>query len=116
MSEVIPFAAGGYRVVTGGEQPGAITCRRVVNSAGLHAQAVARGIEGLEAPHIPKQTLAKGNYYSFTGRPAFTHLIYPAPVEGGLGVEHAGLDVLVGDLAQFPGIAFLEEVTTCVSL
>jgi hypothetical protein len=27
--------------------------------------------------------LAKGNYFGFAGKPAFSHLIYPAPVEAG---------------------------------
>lgn len=105
----IEAISGGYRVVTGGDQPGAVTCRRVVNSAGLNAQAVARGIDALEARHIPKQTLAKGNYYSFAGRPAFTHLIYPAPVEGGLGV-HVTLD-LAGRMRFGPDVEWLPGAT-----
>ena len=36
--------------------------------------------------------LAKGNYFSYAGKPAFTRLIYPAPVPGGLGV-HVTLDL-----------------------
>jgi L-2-hydroxyglutarate oxidase LhgO len=104
----IELITGGFRISTGGAQPGSITCRRVVNSAGLHAQTVAQGIEGLAPECIPKQTLAKGNYYSFTGRPAFTHLIYPAPVEGGLGV-HVTLD-LAGRMRFGPDVEWLKDV------
>jgi L-2-hydroxyglutarate oxidase LhgO len=104
----IEAIGGGFRISTGGDQPGSITCRRVVNSAGLNAQNVARGMDALEAKFIPKQTLAKGNYYSFTGRPAFTHLIYPAPVEGGLGV-HVTLD-LAGRMRFGPDVEWLKDV------
>jgi L-2-hydroxyglutarate oxidase LhgO len=104
----IESIAGGFRVATGGDQPGSITCRRLVNSAGLHAQTVAKGIDALAPDFIPKQTLAKGNYYSFAGRPAFTHLIYPAPVEGGLGV-HVTLD-LAGRMRFGPDVEWLKDL------
>lgn len=104
----IASISGGYRVATGGDQPGSITCRRVVNSAGLHAQTVAKGVEALASEFIPKQTLAKGSYYSFAGRPTFTHLIYPAPVEGGLGV-HVTLD-LAGRMRFGPDVEWLTDV------
>ena len=78
-----------------------ITCRRLVNSAGLGAHAVARAIEGYRADLIPKLVLAKGNYFGCAGKPAFSRLIYPAPVEGGLGV-HVTLD-LAGRMRFGPG-------------
>ena len=59
----------------------------IVNAAGLRAQTVARTIEGLPETFIPKQRLAKGSYFSFKGRPVFSRLIYPAPVDGGLGTH-----------------------------
>ena len=94
--------SGGFRVHAAGE---AIACRHVVNSAGLHAQRVAASIEGLAPQHIPKLTLAKGNYFSCTTRPAFSRLIYPAPVEGGLGV-HVTLD-LGGRMRFGPDVEWL---------
>jgi L-2-hydroxyglutarate oxidase LhgO len=99
------LAGGGFRVVTGGVEPGAVTCRRLVNSAGLGAHAVARGIEGYDAALIPKFVLAKGNYFGCAGKPAFTRLIYPAPVEGGLGV-HVTLD-LAGRMRFGPDVEWL---------
>jgi L-2-hydroxyglutarate oxidase LhgO len=98
---------GGFRVFTGGPEPASIDCRRLVNSAGLHAQAVATRIEGFEAIHVPKLTLAKGNYFGCAGRPAFTRLIYPAPVEGGLGV-HVTLD-LGGRMKFGPDVEWLSH-------
>ena len=98
--------SGGFRVHAAGE---AIACRLVVNSAGLQSQRVAASIEGLAPQHIPKLTLAKGNYFSCTTRPAFSRLIYPAPVEGGLGV-HVTLD-LGGRMRFGPDVEWLATNT-----
>jgi len=95
----------GFRVRTGGAEPGAVDCRRLVNSAGLSAHAVARTIEGFPQQHIPKLVLAKGNYFGCAGKPAFTRLIYPAPVEGGLGV-HVTMD-LAGRMKFGPDVEWL---------
>ena len=105
VTRIVPVA-GGFRVMTGGAQPASIEARKVVNSAALGAQAVARAIEGLDPAHIPPLYLAKGNYYTYAGRPAFTRLIYPAPVEGGLGV-HVTLD-LAGRMRFGPDVEWLE--------
>jgi L-2-hydroxyglutarate oxidase LhgO len=64
----------------------------VVNCAGLHAQAVALSIEDYPEGRVPRLVLAKGNYFSCAGKPAFSRLIYPTPVDGGLGV-HVTLDL-----------------------
>ncbi len=92
VERIEPLASAGFRVMTGGTEASSITCQRVVNCAGLYAQRVALQIEGLSPIHIPKLVLAKGSYFSCTGRPTFTRLIYPAPIEGGLGV-HVTLDI-----------------------
>jgi L-2-hydroxyglutarate oxidase LhgO len=107
VQRITPLSGGGFRVATAGAEPADILCRQVVNSAGLGAQAVARCTEGLDARHIPKLTLAKGNYYSCAGRPAFSRLIYPAPVEGGLGV-HVTLD-LAGRMRFGPDVEWLDS-------
>jgi L-2-hydroxyglutarate oxidase LhgO len=105
VTRIEPLTSGGFRIFTGGAEPSAITCRLVVNSAGLGAHALARAIEGYPARHIPKFTLAKGNYFGCTGRQAFTRLIYPAPVDGGLGV-HVTLD-LAGRMKFGPDVEWL---------
>lgn len=84
-----------------------IACRHVVNSAGLHAQRVASNTEGLSPTHIPKLTLAKGNYFSCAAKPVFSRLIYPAPVDGGLGV-HVTLD-LGGRMRFGPDVEWLAD-------
>ncbi len=105
VERIEPLPAGGFRVVTGGAEPASILCRRLVNSAGLSAQRVAHGICDYRAELIPKLVLAKGNYFGCSGRPAFTRLIYPAPVEGGLGV-HVTID-LAGRMRFGPDVEWL---------
>jgi L-2-hydroxyglutarate oxidase LhgO len=105
VERVEPLKGGGFKLFTGGAEPGAITTRRLINSAGLGAHGVARGIEGYPQDKIPKFVLAKGNYFGCAGRPAFTRLIYPAPVEGGLGV-HVTMD-LAGRMKFGPDVEWL---------
>ena len=84
-----------------------IACRQLVNSAGLYAQNVAASIEGLASAHIPRLTLAKGSYFSCATKPVFSRLIYPAPVDGGLGV-HVTLD-LGGRMRFGPDVEWLAD-------
>ncbi len=90
--ERIARAGSGWRVAFDGRDAGTLEVDAVVNSAGLRAQTLARQIEGYPAERVPRLVLAKGNYFSYTGRPVFTRLIYPTPVDGGLGV-HVTLDL-----------------------
>src|SRR5262245_14612722 len=53
VERIEPLPGGGFQIWTGGEQRAAITCRRLVNSAGLHAQRVARATLGLDAAFVP---------------------------------------------------------------
>src|SRR5262249_29452421 len=71
---------GGFEIDIEGNAPATARCSVVVNSAGLGAHALARALDGLDPRHIPALALAKGSYFSCSGRAAFTRLIYPAPV------------------------------------
>ncbi|SEC12630.1 L-2-hydroxyglutarate oxidase LhgO [Rhizobiales bacterium GAS188] len=82
--------------------------RLLVNCAGLAAQSVAASIVGLSATTIPELRYAKGNYFSYPGRAPFTHLIYPVPEVGGLGV-HLTLDL--GGQAKFgPDVEWVDRL------
>ena len=83
-----------------------IAASLVVNSAALHACALARRFEGLAARHVPQESYAKGSYYALAGRSPFSRLIYPAPADAWLGV-HLTLDL--GGQAKFgPDLEWLD--------
>ncbi|MFA5495739.1 MAG: NAD(P)/FAD-dependent oxidoreductase [Porticoccaceae bacterium] len=67
-----------------------VRTRCAINAGGLAALAIARS---LDLPHdtVPRGWFARGVYFSYAGRMPFTHLIYPVPEPGGLGV-HLTLD------------------------
>ena len=91
-----------------------LKARWVVNAAGLDAQAVAALMEGFPAAAIPSRHLAKGHYFSLTGRAPFSRLIYPMPSDGGLGV-HLTLDL--GGQAKFgPDVEWIDDLTTAADL
>jgi L-2-hydroxyglutarate oxidase LhgO len=90
--EHMQHVAGEWRVWFGGPEPGHLDVDAVVNAAGLGAQALAHRIEGYPTAHVPRLVLAKGNYFAYAGRPVFRRLIYPTPVDGGLGV-HVTVDL-----------------------
>jgi L-2-hydroxyglutarate oxidase LhgO len=98
----------GLLVEVGGSEPISVSCRTLINAAGLGAQAVARSIAGVPPDSIPGSFLAKGHYFVLRGRSPFSRLVYPVPVAGGLGV-HVTLDL--GGQARFgPDISWLDSI------
>ncbi|MEK6244852.1 MAG: NAD(P)/FAD-dependent oxidoreductase [Pseudomonadota bacterium] len=89
-----------------------IRTKILVNSAGLRAPSIARLIDGFPPDKIPRELYAKGNYYSLTGRPPFSRLIYPVPEPGGLGV-HVTLD-LAGQARFGPDVEWVESIDYAV--
>lgn len=77
----------------------------VINCAGLDATRIAAAIA--PASDVPTMRRAKGHYFAFAGTSPFTHLVYPMPEHGGLGV-HATLD-LGGQLRFGPDVEWLTE-------
>jgi L-2-hydroxyglutarate oxidase LhgO len=105
--EALRHTPDGWEVRFGGAEAGTMTVDAVVNSAGLGAQKIAHLTEGYPVARIPRLVMAKGNYFGFQGKPAFSHLIYPAPVEGGLGT-HVTLD-LAGRMRFGPDVEWIES-------
>jgi L-2-hydroxyglutarate oxidase LhgO len=108
-----PFAGGrasgdAIDLDIGGEAPLTLSCRLLVNAAGLEAPVVAASIAGLPQDRIPPRYFAKGNYFTLSVRSPFSHLIYPVPEPGGLGV-HLTLDL--GGQAKFgPDVEWVETL------
>ena len=86
-----------------------LLARQVVNSAGLNAPALARLFDGLPADSVPREHLAKGCYFTLSGKAPFSRLVYPAPGQSGhLGV-HLTLDL--GGQARFgPSFKWVDSV------
>jgi len=90
----------------GGAESMTLRSKILINCAGLAARSVALSIDGLPQKHIPPAFIAKGNYFSLSGKAPFTHLIYPVPEPGGLGV-HLTLDL--GGQARFgPDVEWID--------
>jgi D-amino-acid oxidase len=107
-SPVLGGRAEGQGVVleVGGETPMTVHARWVVNAAGLDAVALAGHIAGPDAEALPQAWFARGVYFSLAGRAPFSHLIYPLPEPGGLGV-HLTLDL--GGQAKFgPDVEWID--------
>jgi len=96
-----------WHVQFGGRDAGVMPFDAVVNAAGLGAQPLARRIDGYPADKVPRLVLAKGNYFGFAGKPVFSRLIYPTPVDGGLGV-HVTLD-LAGRMRFGPDVEWIKD-------
>lgn len=81
-----------------------LDARLVVNCAGLDAPGLIQTIKP-DSPH--KTHLAKGHYYSLSGKSPFSQLIYPIASAGGLGV-HVTLD-LNGSARFGPDIQWIDS-------
>lgn len=80
----------------------------ILNCAGLGAQEIASKTEGYPSSRIPRLHLAKGNYFQYLGKPIFQRLIYPAPLEGGLGT-HVTID-LAGRMRFGPDVEWVDRL------
>lgn len=104
-------SSDGYEVELEGEAE-RFRFRRLVIAGGLSAQHIAGtliaedGATDSDHAAIPKLHYVAGRYYGYSGRHAVRHLIYPLPVDGGLGV-HATLD-LAGQLRFGPDARWVD--------
>lgn len=98
----------GFVLEVGGASSMRIACKRLVNSAGLGAQVFARNLRGLDPAAVPPQVLAKGNYFSLSGKPPFRMLVYPLPVLGSSGL-HATCD-LAGRVRFGPDVEWVDKI------
>jgi len=109
MVQSIEAREGAIRLeVTSGGAEMQLDAPLVINAAGLSAPALTHTIRDYPPSLIPSAFFAKGNYYALAGRSPFSHLVYPVPEEGGLGV-HLTLDL--GGQARFgPDVEWIDRV------
>ncbi|MFI5214616.1 MAG: NAD(P)/FAD-dependent oxidoreductase [Gemmatimonadales bacterium] len=101
---------GGYRLQArlGAKEESTITTRAVVNSAGLDADNVA-ALAGLDPDSCGYRLhYARGHYFRVHSKKSHlaSHLIYPTPIPGGLGI-HVTFD-LAGGMRLGPDVQYLE--------
>ena len=92
-----------------GADPCLLSATTFINAAGLSAPSLAAALEGFPEAHVPRTYWAKGNYFSLSGAAPFSHLIYPAPEAGGLGV-HLTLD-MAGQARFGPDVEWVDTPT-----
>ena len=98
----------GIELDVGGAEPTTVSCRSVINSAGLFAPRVAASLSGVPDSAVPAPYFAKGCYFTLAGASPFSHLVYPVAEAGGLGV-HVTLDM--GGQARFgPNVIWQDGV------
>ncbi len=85
-----------------------ITCRELVNSAGLYAPDLARKLAGCAGERAPVAYYARGHYFSLAGRSPFSRLVYPIANSAGLGI-HVTID-LAGRARFGPDVQWIDGV------
>jgi L-2-hydroxyglutarate oxidase LhgO len=98
----------GIVLEVGGAAPTIVRAASVVNCAGLNAQWVSQRMLGVPPQSIPGRFLAKGYYFSLTGRSPFRHLVYPLASSAGLGI-HVTLD-LSGNARFGPDVQWIGSI------
>jgi 2-hydroxyglutarate dehydrogenase len=87
----------------------------LINSAGLSAAPLAKRFHGLNQVFVPPAYYARGCYFTLSQtKSPFSHLIYPLPEDGGIGV-HVTLD-LNGVVRFGPDVEWIDggkDVTSC---
>ena len=79
----------------------------LINSAGLSAIPLAKRFHGLDQAFVPNPHYARGCYFTLSQtKSPFSHLIYPLPEDGGIGV-HVTIDL--NGLVRFgPDVEWLD--------
>ncbi|TNC81668.1 MAG: FAD-dependent oxidoreductase [Oleiphilus sp.] len=90
------------------EQNASIRAQLCVNACGLNAITFSQAA-GIKTGQFGKIRFAKGDYFAYSGQVPFSHLVYPVPEPGGLGI-HLTLDMQ--GYAKFgPDVDWLGEWT-----
>lgn len=100
--------ADGIVLHVAGSEDTTILCKTVVNAAGLHAQSLARQIDGLAPDTVPPSFYAIGHYFTMPGKSPFNRLVYPVGREGALRA-HVTIDL--GSQCKFgPDFQWIDRI------
>jgi L-2-hydroxyglutarate oxidase LhgO len=93
-----------------------LSCRFLVNAAGLGARQLGLSIEGVNPQDIPPLYYCKGSYFTLAKGMPFSHLIYPVPEKSGAGLGvHATID-LGGQVKFGPDVEYVNSEDYVVSV
>lgn len=81
-----------------------LSAQVLINSAGLEAPGLAGQID----TQAPAAYYARGHYFTYSGKPPFSRLVYPVAEAGGLGV-HVTID-LAGQVKFGPDVQWCEQI------
>jgi len=101
----------GYEVemVSGGEKF-SVEARVVINSAGLHADSVAE-MAGIDVDQTGYRIhWCKGDYFSLTGKPPASMLVYPPPPKDAASLGIHTVPDLTGRLKFGPNAYYVDEI------
>lgn len=98
----------GILLEVGGREAMRVICNKVVNAAGLNAQALARSLKGIPPASVPPTYYAIGHYYVLAGKAPFKRLIYPVARQDWLGV-HVTVD-LGGQVKFGPDFNWIDRI------
>ncbi len=94
--------SGGWKIYIGGKEPTFITCKTVINSAGLYAIELSNKI--FPGREIPKFRPTKGSYLRYSGKSPLKHIVYPAINPGRIEERIDATPDLGGSLRFGPNI------------
>ena len=83
-----------------------LRCRQLILAAGLFTPPLLESAAGFPANQIPRQRLARGNYFALGGRSPTRRLVYPMPETHGLGI-HLTVD-MAGQARFGPDVEWIE--------
>ena len=89
-------------IITSDKSTFTFTTKTLINASGLNSSKNSSRLIGKGLPEIPETVPYKGNYFHYSGKNPFSHLIYPLPDRHGLGI-HATID-LSGKLKFGPDV------------